>query len=644
MSIGIRRPHEAVDFAAIERLYPPPPEYFETAYFDDRETIERTPARPPAATRRGARYEVPFFRRPLGRRGLRPRPHPHARRPVEVARLHRRRHPQEHRRRTRRSATTRASRPPIARREPMRVFMSGGTTGKSRPTFYTQWDRDGRRGAHGAGACTARHPARRRRAQLVGVRLAQRRVLLRRGAVPLAQLRGAHHEHRQRHVHREAGRARHRVRRHGDPHDRRLPAAHRRRRRETWATTRQTDLKLRALPNIGDPEVLTETFGVEYFRSLRLPRGAVGREPSARRTTACTSSRTRFVVQIVDPETGEPLPDGELGSLVRHRALQDRQPAVPVQHHGPVVAVPARAVRRAGRGCARWARSPAAATTWSSSAASTCGPRRVGDIACTVDGIDARLLRAGRPRGQPRRARACRSCPIDPAADARRDPRSRSSGACSSSSASRSTPTVVAPGRARRAHRAPHLAQAQALPRRAPGRQGREPPAPGGIVDTSCNAFTPDREAVWDDAIAGQGVPIKVRRDPADAFAEPDAMVARMDELGIDTLLVPTSDLHRHGTPFEYDPVAVATRRDGGARRPPTPAGSPRGGRSTPAGHGRRAPRRRDARATVGASGCGPPHAQLRPPLRPRRLLPLLRARRRARTCRSRCRPARPAG
>ena len=33
MAQGIRRPHEAVDFAAIERMYPPPPEYFETAYY-----------------------------------------------------------------------------------------------------------------------------------------------------------------------------------------------------------------------------------------------------------------------------------------------------------------------------------------------------------------------------------------------------------------------------------------------------------------------------------------------------------------------------------------------------------------------------------------------------------------------------------
>jgi predicted TIM-barrel fold metal-dependent hydrolase len=76
-------------------------------------------------------------------------------------------------------------------------------------------------------------------------------------------------------------------------------------------------------------------------------------------------------------------------------------------------------------------------------------------------------------------------------------------------------------------------------------------------VDYLVNAFTPDREAVWDDAIAGQGVPIKVRRDPIDSFCTSDVMVARMDELGVSTLIVPTSDMHRHGTPFEYDPVAA---------------------------------------------------------------------------------------
>ncbi len=36
--------------------------------------------------------------------------------------------------------TTRARRRPGAVNEPVRVFMSGGTTGTSRPTLYTQWD------------------------------------------------------------------------------------------------------------------------------------------------------------------------------------------------------------------------------------------------------------------------------------------------------------------------------------------------------------------------------------------------------------------------------------------------------------------------------------------------------------------------
>jgi predicted TIM-barrel fold metal-dependent hydrolase len=39
-------------------------------------------------------------------------------------------------------------------------------------------------------------------------------------------------------------------------------------------------------------------------------------------------------------------------------------------------------------------------------------------------------------------------------------------------------------------------------------------------------------------------VPVKSRRDPDDSFTEPDAMIARMDELGIATLLIVTGDFH----------------------------------------------------------------------------------------------------
>jgi hypothetical protein len=67
------------------------------------------------------------------------------------------------------------------------------------------------------------------------------------------------------------------------------------------------------------------------------------------------------------------------------------------------------------------------------------------------------------------------------------------------------------------------------------------------IVDTLCNAFEPERKAAWDDAIAAQDLPLKVRQSADDSFAEPDDMVARMDELGIATLVLVTGDVHPHG-------------------------------------------------------------------------------------------------
>ena len=76
------------------------------------------------------------------------------------------------------------------------------------------------------------------------------------------------------------------------------------------------------------------------------------------------------------------------------------------------------------------------------------------------------------------------------------------------------------------------------------------------IVDYMCSSFLPDRAAVWDDALASQGIPLKIRRNPDDSFCDGPTMVARMDELGYDTIIVSTSDMHHHGTAFEYDPVA----------------------------------------------------------------------------------------
>jgi len=75
-----------------------------------------------------------------------------------------------------------------------------------------------------------------------------------------------------------------------------------------------TDLKLHALPNIGDGELLSRTFGIEYFQSY-------GFHEVQWVSVECPEHdglhifEDAFIVQIVDPETGEPMPDGELGAI-----------------------------------------------------------------------------------------------------------------------------------------------------------------------------------------------------------------------------------------------------------------------------------------------------------------------------------------
>ncbi len=75
------------------------------------------------------------------------------------------------------------------------------------------------------------------------------------------------------------------------------------------------DLRIAALPNIGDADVLSAAFGAEYFRSY-------GFHEVQWVASECPMHdglhvyEDAFVVQVVDVETGEPMPDGELGSLV----------------------------------------------------------------------------------------------------------------------------------------------------------------------------------------------------------------------------------------------------------------------------------------------------------------------------------------
>ena len=74
-----------------------------------------------------------------------------------------------------------------------------------------------------------------------------------------------------------------------------------------------------------------------------------------------------------------------------------------------------------------------------------------------------------------------------------------------------------------------------------------------GIVDYWCNAFTEERRPMWDAALEEQGLAVKVRRDPADSFASPPAMLARMDEIGVDALLLPSADVSDDAERFAYE-------------------------------------------------------------------------------------------
>ena len=76
----------------------------------------------------------------------------------------------------------------------------------------------------------------------------------------------------------------------------------------------RTDFTLRAIPNIGDRALLERTFGLEYFATYGFHEvQTVAIECSAH--DGLHIFEDAFVVQVVDPVTGEPQPDGQLGSL-----------------------------------------------------------------------------------------------------------------------------------------------------------------------------------------------------------------------------------------------------------------------------------------------------------------------------------------
>jgi predicted TIM-barrel fold metal-dependent hydrolase len=78
-------------------------------------------------------------------------------------------------------------------------------------------------------------------------------------------------------------------------------------------------------------------------------------------------------------------------------------------------------------------------------------------------------------------------------------------------------------------------------------------------IDYWCNAFTPERQARWDAAIASQGLPLKIRRSPDDSFAQPAEMLARMDELGVATLVLPSAEAPEGADPTRYELFTTAS-------------------------------------------------------------------------------------
>ncbi len=381
MSVGIRRRHQAVDYEAIERMFPPPPEYFETAWLDPPELIEHKQL-VRLKERAHAAYQVPFFRRRWDEAGF----HPddiHTLEDLWKAPLYTvddiRKSIEEHPPWGDYQGVT----PELARREPMRVYMSGGTTGKSRPTFYTAWDREvqavmnsrflymqGLRpgdvvlnswayGLHNGAFCFDEAVYDWLNCVVIttstgNVTSSERQVELAVQYGASAILTTGDYLLRLAEVAREMG---------YDP---------------------ARDLKLRALPNIGDPEVLTKTFGLEYFRTYGFHEvGNVAVECPAH--VGLHIFEDAFIVQIVDPDTGERLPDGELGSICLTEFCKTGSPQFRYNIMDLSYLYP-----REKCVCGSWLRKMGPFSGRGDNMVKLRGiniwPEAVGDIACSVDG------------------------------------------------------------------------------------------------------------------------------------------------------------------------------------------------------------------------------------------------------------------
>ncbi len=311
MSQGLRRPWEAVDYAGLQRAYPPPPEYFETAWFASPEEIAWVQL---ARLKEKAwhAYRAPFHRARWDAAGFDPgaittladlwRAPAYTvddiRRSIDA-------HPPW--------GDYQGVTPDEAAREPMRVYMSGGTTGKSRPTFYTAWDRE-------VGAVLFA-----RQLFMQGIRPGD--VILNSWAYGLHNGAFSYDESlyrwlncvvlttstgnvtsSERQVELAIAYEAAAVMTTGDYLLRLAQVA-----RDMGFDPRK-DLKLRAIPNIGDRRTLEDTFGLEYFDTYGFHEvQTVAVECPAH--DGLHIFEDAYIVQVVDPESGDALPDGELGAL-----------------------------------------------------------------------------------------------------------------------------------------------------------------------------------------------------------------------------------------------------------------------------------------------------------------------------------------
>ena len=306
-----RRPFQAVDHEALMAAHPPPPEYFDGDWLLPPERIEaRQLERVRARAERA--YRVPFFRKRWDAAGVAPGD---LRRLEDLSRF-----PSYRVDDIRKSIE---AHPPLgdyqgarvedAPLEPLRVFMSGATTGAPRPTLYTQWDRE-------AGAILMA-----RALYLQGVRPGD--VVLNSWAYSTHNGAFAFDEALHKWLNcvvitTGTGTV--------TSSRRQVELAHQYQATAILTTgdyllhladvaremglDPKKDFNLKALPNIGDRAVLEETFGVPNYQSYGFHEVQwVSVECPERQGLHVFEDA--FVVQIVDPETGEPLPDGETGSI-----------------------------------------------------------------------------------------------------------------------------------------------------------------------------------------------------------------------------------------------------------------------------------------------------------------------------------------